>query len=169
MNPEEDQLCRHLHVHPEDWQTRLVLLERLAARGAGDAVVAWISQAPNAPSTEGEMRRIVELANGIGHELEALKKVLGFFLKEHITSSWAHYTLAQVLYYTHDTAGALQHYRTSKSLNPARSIPELDRLIHGEARADDEDKGAVESPARFGDLPDSVRTRARGKRNRVRG
>lgn len=135
MNPEEDQLSRHLHARPEDWQARLALLERLAARGAGDAVVAWIAHAPNAPATENEMRRVVELANGIGHELDALKHVLGLFLREHITSSWAHYTLAQALYFTHDTAGALQHYQTSKSLNPSRSIPELDELLGGKSRA----------------------------------
>ena len=82
MNPTEDHLRTALIAAPGDWPKRLQLVEKLAERWAGQEIDMLLAAAPNAPGTEEEMRKVVDLANAHCPGYRGLKHVLDLFVAQ---------------------------------------------------------------------------------------
>jgi len=117
MFPAENPLYAALQSNPEDWATRLALLDALIAGGSPAEVVRLVGEAPSAPATETELGRVVQVAAAAGHPAAALS-VLGAFLSQKPSSGVAHYLMAKVLARTNELARAREHYRAAVAMNP---------------------------------------------------
>lgn len=117
MNPEEQTLYNSLQGDPENWQLRFSLIDSLNARGAHADSVAIIAEAPVAPSTEGELRKILSTCRD-GDRIEVAGPFIEAFLAGVPSSGLAHYLYAKYLSKTGgDLAKAREHYQAAVALN----------------------------------------------------
>ena len=110
MNPAEKALHQALEADTSDWSVRLLILEKMLEREAIDEAGELIESAPNAPQTEEQLQRIIEVG-GI-HALEHAKH----FVEQHPASGFAHHALGELLIAAGDEDLAANHLSVAKAL-----------------------------------------------------
>lgn len=117
MNAVEQILYNALQENPDDWSVRFELLGKLQASGSAAEVAQVIAEATSAPTTDGELQQLVQLATEAGQPGVA-EPILSAVVAQKPSGAVGHQLLAKVLLKTGNQDQAREHYNTAIALNP---------------------------------------------------
>ncbi len=136
-----DQLLNRLAHNPESWEDRLALAEGYFAHGDHGAIAELFRSAPNAPVSQQQTHRAVELT--AGGDLSGLNEVLLKYTSANPADAWAHHVYARILVHQHRLEEARKEYALALSLDSNKKDTELEALL-GHPDASEEEKLQVD-------------------------
>ncbi|MEM7013951.1 MAG: tetratricopeptide repeat protein [Verrucomicrobiota bacterium] len=123
MSAITNALAKALAANPDDWESRLGLIQAYLAEGNQNDARAQLADIQSLPSDEAGLILAAKCYALCGtHAREVLQPVLD----ANPANADAHMTMASIAHGEGDTATAMRHYITATSLDPSQSDPELD-------------------------------------------
>lgn len=122
-----ENLLSSLAHDPRSWEDRLALAEMYFAQGGHEAIADLFRNAPNAPGSQQQTHRAVELtASG---DLSGLNEVLLKYTGANPADAWAHHVYARILVHQHRLEEARGEYDLALSLDANKKDLELEQLL----------------------------------------
>lgn len=117
-------LTKALAANPDDWESRLGLIQAYLAEGNKNDARAQLNDVESLPSDEAGLILAARCYALCGSE--HARGVLQPVLDANPANADAHMAMASIAHGEADTAAAMRHYITATSLDPSQSDPELD-------------------------------------------
>ncbi len=133
MTEIESSLRAALDAHPGDWSLRMLVVEKVLERDAREEAADLVAAAPEAPETDEEIQRVVEIAEEKSHDL------LHSYVQKNPANAYGHQLLATVLQWRGEEEKAQQHFSVAAALGGVvhePTVAELDEQVVPLAEAD---------------------------------
>ncbi|MBL9151317.1 MAG: hypothetical protein JNK37_02475 [Verrucomicrobiales bacterium] len=128
MADDETTLTEALIDRPEDWISRIGLLECLLNRGDTSGAARLLYEAPTAVDDEAQLQEVIARTQHVPELAAALRQTLAWFIGANPQSGLARLLQARITYRSGDFETALAQYRTARRLDASLSDSDLELL-----------------------------------------